>query len=132
MIFDFIAIFVREVTTLSVSKAEAFLILPVPLAGWADQHLRSFCSGARSDGFKCQPKAVNQFFELCQPWCPSALQLITYEILIEDLKSIEITDNTNIIDATYLCGNVYNEIDKMILFVKQLFSSTETVVARFQ
>lgn len=132
MVFDFLTRFVEEADTLGVSEAHAFLILPKLLIGRAERHLRSIRNGARSGGVKCWPEVVNHFLRTYAT--PAAIRNA-----VNDLRNIrqkpredEIAYSERINDATHRCGNAFDEVDKMTLFVNGLLPSIQTVVARFR
>ena len=130
MIFDFLMKFVEEADTLRVSEAHAFLILPKVITGRADRQLRSVRNGSRSGGVTCWPEAVNYLLRTYATAAAIRNACNDFRNIRQQVREEEVDYSGRLNDAAHRCGNVFDEIEKMSVFVNGLLPSTQTAVAR--
>jgi len=132
MVFDFLMKFVEEADTLHVSEAHAFLILPKVLSGRADRQLRSVRNGSRSGGVTCWPEAVNYLLRTYATAAATRNACNDFRNIRQQAREEEVDFSGRLNDAAHRCGNVFDEIEKMSVFVNGLLPSTQTAVARYR
>lgn len=123
LIFYLLIRSVEKTDTIGVSEAYAFLVLPKFLKGRDEQHFRSIRNGALSGGAKYWPEVANYLLRLYAT--PQ-----TIRNAVNDLRNIrkqhqedDLTYSGRLNNAAQRFANVYDEIDKMTLFLNGLLPS---------
>ena len=130
-IFDILTKLVEECDTLDMSEAQAFMALPRFLKSVAQAQYRAMQNGLKSGGFSYWPEGIQYLLRMYAT--PAAIRnamsdlRMTRQVAGED----ETAYAARIIQATYRCGNVHSEYEKMTFYVDGLMPNIRTTFARF-
>lgn len=130
LVFDFLTRLTEEADTIGMTESQAYIALPHYLSGDAATHFRASRHGGRSGGIYNWPSAVNHF--LATYATPSAIRdaIHIYRNLRQRPNESEIAFSSRVNQASYRCGNVFDEDDRMTTFVNGLSPTIRSLVAR--
>ncbi len=130
LVLEFLTKFVEEADTLCITEAQAFIILPKLMVDPAQKQFRSVKSGARSGGVTCWPEAVQHLLRTYAT--PATIRRAVYDLrdIRQQPRENENEYSARLNRAAHRCGNVYDEVEKMTIFVNGLLPCIQTDVAR--
>lgn len=132
LVFDFLTRMVEEADTLKMTEAQAYLALPHYLSGQASRTYRSSRNGAHSGGVSCWPEAVQYLLRTYATASAIREAVSTVRNTRQKHGENEAEYSTRINHAVYRCGNVFDESEKMSMFVNGLSLKIQPLVSRFR
>ena len=132
MVFAFLTRFVEECDRNRLTEAQAFIVLPQYLTGMAEVQFRSTRYGSRSGGVTCWPEAVQ--YLLTKYATPSSIReaVSTMRNIRQMSGENEVEYSCRLNQTAYRCGNVFEETEKITIFVDGLIPEIRSIVGRYR
>ncbi len=132
LVFQFLTRLTEEADLVGMTEAQLFAALPRFLTGSASTQFHASRSASRSGGVRSWPEAVHYFLGTYAT--PLAIRQAVQKVsdLKQGANESELEYSARLCEAIHRCGNVYDEPQKMTLFINGLVPEIQSVVARFR
>lgn len=122
----------EECDTLSMSEAQAFLVLPKFLTGTASGQYRAARNSSRSwtQRITSWPEAIQYFLRTYTTTTEIWEAVVVLYTTKQKVRETDLAFSTRLNLSSYRCYNVHSDVEKMNIFIDGLHGTTWTIAAR--